>query len=105
MAEAVMVGQGRASVGEQLPELFADDQWEKLAHCLSLPPRQQQIARLVCCGCSNRQIAARLAISRHTVRTHQRCLFERLDVHDRVGLVVRLVLANRAMSQSHRRTG
>lgn len=41
MAEAVMVGEGRASVGEQLPELFTDDQWHKLAVRLKLAPRQE----------------------------------------------------------------
>lgn len=76
-----------------LPELFDDGQWRRLAECLRLPPRQAQIARLVCRGCSNRQIALHLSIAPDTVRMHLRVLFERLNIHERVGVVVRLALA------------
>lgn len=86
---------GHADEDQRIPELFTDDQWRELASYLALPPRQLQIAHLLCRGWTNRQIASRLGISPHTVRTHLRALFERFEVRDRVGVVVRLVLADR----------
>jgi len=32
MVKAVMAGEGRAGAGEQSPELFTDEQWQKLTH-------------------------------------------------------------------------
>jgi DNA-binding NarL/FixJ family response regulator len=87
-----------------LPELFDDDEWRSLVRSLRLPPRQAQIARLTCRGCSNRQIALRLAISEHTVHTHLQALFGRLEVHERLGVPVRLVLAHRELSNGDRRS-
>jgi DNA-binding NarL/FixJ family response regulator len=83
-----------------LPELFRDDQWRELAEHLKLTPRQQQIARLLCRGCTNRQMATRLGISAGTVRMHLRTLFEKLEVHDRLGLAVHLVRTERKLSEA-----
>ncbi|MBN2447922.1 MAG: hypothetical protein JXO22_14415, partial [Phycisphaerae bacterium] len=48
------------------------------------------------------EVADRLNITTNTVRMHQRYLYRRLDVHDRVGLVVRLVLTEREMASEAR---
>ena len=87
--DAEMAGNG------WLPDLFGDDRWQELGARLRLPRRQRQIARLVCRGCSNRQMARHLGIAPDTVRMHLKALFERLEVHERVGVAVRLVLADR----------
>ncbi len=86
-----------ASQGD-LPELFDEAKWRQLADQLDLTPRQLAAARLLCRGCTTQQIAARIGISLDTARLHLCNLFARLDVHDRVGVVVRLVLANRETS-------
>ena len=86
--------------GQLLPDLFAAEQWQRLTQHLSLPARQREIAHLVCRGCSNRQIGLRLGISEHTVHTHLQALFERLNVHERLGVPVRLVLADRELSRN-----
>lgn len=80
---------------DDLPELFSETEWRQLADRLGLTPRQLAAARLVCRACTTQQIAARIGISPDTARLHLRKLFARLDVHDRVGVVVRLVLADR----------
>ncbi len=80
---------------DDLPELFSEAKWRQLADRLDLTPRQLAAARLVCRGCTTQQIAARIGISPDTARLHLRKLFIRLDVHDRVCVVVRLVLADR----------
>ncbi len=90
-----MFGDAEGHSNGQLPDLFDEQRWRELAALLRLPRRQQEIARLVCRGCSNRQIALHLSIAPDTVRMHLKALFERLEVHERVGVVVRLVLADR----------
>ena len=90
-----MAGDRHPRLDFLLPELFTATRWRKLAERLGLSPRQREVARLICRGCGNKEIACRLGISPDTVRMHLRGLFERLQVHERVGVVVRLVLADR----------
>jgi len=80
-----------------LPELFMPDRWRCLTIHLALSPRQREVAWLACRGMTVDTMAFHLSISPHTVRMHLKALFKRLDVHDRVGLVVRLVLADREL--------
>ncbi len=51
-----------------------------------LSPQQEQIARLVAEGATNREIAAALYISHRTVDHHLRNIFARLDIRSRVEL-------------------
>ncbi|WP_431876515.1 LuxR C-terminal-related transcriptional regulator [Amycolatopsis sacchari] len=52
----------------------------------SLTPQQEQIARLVAAGETNREIAARLMLSQRTVEHHLRNIFVRLNLRSRVEL-------------------
>lgn len=54
-----------------------------------LTPRQRELLRLVAEGLTNRQIATRLVVSAHTVRTHLENIFERLQVSSRAAAVTR----------------
>lgn len=58
-------------------------------HETSLTPRQREICGLVCHGFTDKEIASRLSISAHTVRTHLRVIFERCDVRRRGELMAR----------------
>ncbi|HEX7298208.1 MAG TPA: response regulator transcription factor [Solirubrobacteraceae bacterium] len=49
-----------------------------------LSPRQREVLALLALGMDNDQIAARLYISRNTVKFHVRTIYERLGVHNRV---------------------
>jgi DNA-binding NarL/FixJ family response regulator len=51
-----------------------------------LTPQQQSIVRLVASGLHNPEVAARLHLSTHTVRSHLYRLFPRLGVTDRAQL-------------------
>jgi len=57
-----------------------------LAHPLS--QREEEIARLVAQGCSNRQISERLKLSEHTVKNYLFRVFEKLGVSSRVELTL-----------------
>jgi DNA-binding CsgD family transcriptional regulator len=48
-----------------------------------LTPREQQVLRAAADGATNREIAEKLWISPHTVRTHLEHIFEKLDVRTR----------------------
>ncbi|ONI90027.1 helix-turn-helix transcriptional regulator [Saccharothrix sp. ALI-22-I] len=48
-----------------------------------LSPREQEVLRLVASGQSNRQIAATLVLSEHTVARHLQNIFAKLDVSSR----------------------
>ena len=54
----------------------------------TLTPREREIVRLVSEGLKNKQIAARLSVADVTVRHHLTSVFSKLDVPDRLSLVV-----------------
>lgn len=55
----------------------------------SLTPREVQVLEQVATGRSNKQIAAELGISAHTVKFHVNAILTKLDVHTRTQAVVR----------------
>jgi DNA-binding CsgD family transcriptional regulator len=63
-----------------------------------LTPTERSIAMVVAEGVTNREAAARLYLSRHTVDYHLRQIFRKLDVASRVELT-RLVVARAARGQ------
>ena len=60
-------------------------------HFNDLSPREDEVARLICQGMSNKEIAAVLDISPHTVSTHLRRIYGKLGLRSRVQLATRLV--------------
>jgi PAS domain S-box-containing protein len=54
---------------------------------LGLTPRQTEVLHLIAQGASTDQVAARLHLSRETVRNHVRHIFRALGVHSRVEAV------------------
>ena len=59
--------------------------------CVTLSPREQEIARMVAKGYPNKTIAAVLEISSWTVCTHLRRIFAKLSVGSRAAMVARLM--------------
>lgn len=55
---------------------------------LGLSPRELEIARLICRGLSNKEIAQFLQISHHTVSAHIRRIFDKLQINRRTHLAV-----------------
>ncbi len=48
-----------------------------------LTPREQEVLRLVAAGLSNKEIAARMYLSPHTVKAHLRSILDKLHLHSR----------------------
>ncbi|MCV3210996.1 MULTISPECIES: response regulator transcription factor [Mesorhizobium] len=59
-----------------------------------LPPRGRQVARLICQGRSNKEIARSLGISAHTVKEHLGTLYKKFSVSNRTELVGVLMKAS-----------
>ena len=66
---------------------------------ISLSPREQEIARLVTEGASNKEIAHILEISPYTVATHLRRVFTKLGVGTRAEMVASVLREDRLISQ------
>jgi DNA-binding NarL/FixJ family response regulator len=53
-----------------------------------LSAREDQVAKAVAAGLSNKEVASRLNISERTVKAHLGAVFEKLEVRDRLQLVL-----------------
>ena len=76
------------TIAERPPTLPSE---AALSERFDLTGREAEVASLLARGLSNREIAERLAISRHTVRHHSEHVFLKLDVHTRKALALRLL--------------
>jgi DNA-binding CsgD family transcriptional regulator len=56
-----------------------------------LTPRELEVLRLLASGCSYWQAASRLGISPHTVVSHIKNAYRKLDVHTAAAAVMRAV--------------
>jgi DNA-binding CsgD family transcriptional regulator len=56
-----------------------------------LTPRETDVVRLLATGCSYDQIGASLGISAHTVTSHIKNAYRKLDVHTAAAAVMRAV--------------
>ena len=71
-------------------QIFSVDTWTKIGHSLSLSPRELDVVKGVFDDDNEQVIAEALSISAHTVHTHVWRLYQKLEVHSRAGLVVRI---------------
>jgi DNA-binding CsgD family transcriptional regulator len=70
--------------------MFSEQAWTEIARSLGLSPRELQIVRGVFDDRTEFALATNLGISPHTVHTHIERLHQKLDVADRVELVLRI---------------
>ncbi len=58
---------------------------------VQLTVREAQVLRLIARGCTYSQAADRLGMSAHTVATHVKNMYRKLDVHSAAAAVMRAV--------------
>ncbi len=56
---------------------------------MNLTPRQREVLSLIAAGMTAKQIARRLGVEYGTVRQHERDIFLRLGVHNRMHAALR----------------
>src|SRR5260370_26115866 len=82
--------------------VFVPGEWRSLAHCLGLSPRECGIVRAVFDGNSEKDTAARLGLSPHTVHTYVWRIYRKLHVQSREELLVRVFAEFRTLpKRSH----
>ena len=84
----------KSSIPSVPTKLLTKPEWRAVIVALELSPRHASIIGLILQGKRDKQIAADLGMSIWTVRTHLSRLFQRLEVADRMELVL-LVLSTR----------
>lgn len=75
-----VIGAMRRALPDQAPEAALE----------RLSPREQEVARAVAAGHSNKEIARLLGITERTVKAHLGTTFEKLGVRDRLQLALRI---------------
>lgn len=95
--------EGSAGGGSRIPGvmLIDDGKWPHIQKWYSMTERELQIARSVCQGMSNQQIADNLKIQQGTVKTHMRNIYRKTWVNNKIAMLLRFVeAANTTPSQS-----
>ena len=64
--------------------------WDQPENSYNLSPREKEVVKLVLEGLNNAEVAERLYISRYTVQTHMKNIFQKLDIHNRQKLLAKL---------------
>ncbi len=89
-AEVALVGSAREAdvvVGDQALPAIATGNGTAVADGTALTDRELSVLRLVALGMGNKEIAAELGISRHTVKYHLAAVLTKLGVHSRTEAV------------------
>lgn len=68
--------------------IFTEEEWSFLVEELALSPRQAEITELLFEGMTDKQIANQLNLALPTIRTHFARLYSKLQVQDRVELIL-----------------
>ncbi len=68
----------------------------------ALSQREEEIARLVAAGLSNRDVSAKLSLSQHTVKNYLSRIFEKLGISTRIELVL-YILSQATPTETNRR--
>ena len=73
------------------PPLVKPRQWDLIKKRYRMTKREMEIARLVCHGLSNEQIARDLRIKHGTVKTHVRNIYRKTWVNNKVAMLLKFL--------------
>jgi DNA-binding CsgD family transcriptional regulator len=72
-------------------QLLSDKQWVYVKRRYRMTDRELEIARYVCAGMNNEEIASRFKISPGTVKTHLRNIYRKTWVNTKIAMLLRFV--------------
>lgn len=71
--------------------LLSDDNWFYIRKLYCMSPRELEVARLVCEGFNNEEIADNLKIKQGTIKTHIRNIYRRIRVNNKIEMLLKFV--------------
>jgi LuxR family maltose regulon positive regulatory protein len=71
--------------------LLDEKHWSYIQRRYHISPRELEVAKLVCHGLSNKEIAEALKITQGTVKTHIKNIYRRIRVKNKVALLLRFM--------------
>jgi DNA-binding NarL/FixJ family response regulator len=71
--------------------LLGEEHWLHIRRQYCMSPRELQVARLVCQGFDNEEIAGSLKIKQGTIKTHMRNIYRRVRVKNRIEMLLKFV--------------
>lgn len=71
--------------------LLNDQHWSYLKKRYNMTTREFQIAKMICQGFNNEEIANTLAIKHGTVKTHIRNIYRKTWVHNKISMLLKFV--------------
>lgn len=83
--------QGASLFGAPNITLLNDEQWQIVRQKYHMTPREVEIAKLICRGMSNEEIADAVKIRYGTVKTHIRNIYRRVHVKSKVAMLLRFL--------------
>jgi DNA-binding NarL/FixJ family response regulator len=86
---ALGVWAGVKLLGHRAPPAEPFDGNPQAQATLGISPREREVLELLAAGLSNKEIAERLHVSPHTVKTHVARLYEKLDARRRTEAILK----------------
>jgi DNA-binding CsgD family transcriptional regulator len=71
--------------------LFDEKQWRYVQRRYHISPRELEVAKLVCQGFVNGDVAKRLNVKQGTVKTHLRSIFAKTHAKNRITMLLRFM--------------
>lgn len=71
--------------------LLDEEHWAYIQERFHMSPRELQVAKLVCRGFSNGDIARELKIKHGTAKTHLRNIYRRVRVKNKIAMLLKVV--------------
>ena len=87
-ARTFIKGLLRLSGSSRADSQISQAEIDSLSTAASISPREQEVLRLMCAGCSNREMAGKLSISESTIKTHVGNIYLKLNVNSRVQAIL-----------------
>jgi DNA-binding NarL/FixJ family response regulator len=84
-------GNGDPGMERTRISLLNDEHWSYIRRQYNMSPRELQVARLVCEGFNNDEIAISLKITQGTIKTHIRNIYRRIRVKNKIEMLLKFV--------------
>jgi DNA-binding NarL/FixJ family response regulator len=71
--------------------ILGEEHWFCIRRQYRMSPRELQVAKLVCRGFNNEEVAGQLKMKQGTVKTHIRNIYRRIQVKNKIEMLLKFV--------------